>query len=144
MRLDKFLWFARLAKTRTLAQAIAHDPELLILDEPGNGLDPQGTREVRTLVRELAADISFALGSLEVSTEQARADAALRVSGAGATDGFLLHLARGYRRALRPAKLCGQLPGFDNNPGGFQQKPRNHAGCRRNRRKPPEATAPRG
>jgi ABC-2 type transport system ATP-binding protein len=30
--------------------------ELIILDEPTNGLDPQGTREVRSLVREIAAD----------------------------------------------------------------------------------------
>jgi ABC-2 type transport system ATP-binding protein len=29
--------------------------DLLILDEPTNGLDPQGTREVRTLIRELAS-----------------------------------------------------------------------------------------
>ena len=30
--------------------------DLIILDEPTNGLDPQGTREVRTLIREIAAD----------------------------------------------------------------------------------------
>jgi ABC-2 type transport system ATP-binding protein len=30
--------------------------ELIVLDEPTNGLDPQGTREVRALVREIAAD----------------------------------------------------------------------------------------
>jgi ABC-2 type transport system ATP-binding protein len=30
--------------------------ELLVLDEPTNGLDPQGTREVRRLIRDLAAD----------------------------------------------------------------------------------------
>ena len=30
--------------------------ELIILDEPTNGLDPQGTREVRTLIRQIAAD----------------------------------------------------------------------------------------
>ena len=30
--------------------------QLIVLDEPTNGLDPQGTREVRTLIREIAAD----------------------------------------------------------------------------------------
>src|SRR5205823_7749846 len=30
--------------------------ELIILDEPTNGLDPQGTREVRALIRQIAAD----------------------------------------------------------------------------------------
>jgi ABC-2 type transport system ATP-binding protein len=39
-----------------LAAALLRPRELLVLDEPTNGLDPQGTREVRTLVRELAAE----------------------------------------------------------------------------------------
>ena len=39
-----------------IAAAILHDPELVILDEPTNGLDPQGTREVRALIPELAAE----------------------------------------------------------------------------------------
>ncbi|MDQ0374093.1 ABC transporter ATP-binding protein [Cellulomonas humilata] len=37
-----------------LAAALLRPRELLVLDEPTNGLDPQGTREVRNLVRELA------------------------------------------------------------------------------------------
>ena len=39
-----------------IAAALLQPRELLVLDEPTNGLDPQGTREVRTLVSELAAD----------------------------------------------------------------------------------------
>jgi ABC-2 type transport system ATP-binding protein len=39
-----------------IAAAILHDPELIVLDEPTNGLDPQGTREVRALIPELAAE----------------------------------------------------------------------------------------
>ncbi|GAA4624248.1 ABC transporter ATP-binding protein [Cellulomonas oligotrophica] len=37
-----------------LAAALLRPRDLLVLDEPTNGLDPQGTREVRTLVRDLA------------------------------------------------------------------------------------------
>lgn len=37
-----------------LAQALIHDPEILILDEPTNGLDPQQIIEVRSLIRDLA------------------------------------------------------------------------------------------
>jgi ABC-2 type transport system ATP-binding protein len=39
-----------------LAAALLHRPELIILDEPTNGLDPKGMREMRDLLRDLAAD----------------------------------------------------------------------------------------
>jgi ABC-2 type transport system ATP-binding protein len=39
-----------------IANALLQPRELLVLDEPTNGLDPQGTREVRNLIRALAAD----------------------------------------------------------------------------------------
>lgn len=39
-----------------IAAALLQPRALLVLDEPTNGLDPQGTREVRTLIRALAAD----------------------------------------------------------------------------------------
>src|SRR5690606_28705786 len=39
-----------------IAAALLGPRELLILDEPTNGLDPQGTREVRALVKDIAAD----------------------------------------------------------------------------------------
>jgi ABC-2 type transport system ATP-binding protein len=39
-----------------IAAALLQPRDLLVLDEPTNGLDPQGTREVRHLVRDLSAD----------------------------------------------------------------------------------------
>jgi ABC-2 type transport system ATP-binding protein len=39
-----------------LARALLHDPELVVLDEPANGLDPAGVVEVRELLRALARE----------------------------------------------------------------------------------------
>ena len=40
----------------SLAQALIHDPKVLILDEPTDGLDPNQKHDVRTLIRELARE----------------------------------------------------------------------------------------
>jgi ABC-2 type transport system ATP-binding protein len=39
-----------------IAASLLQERDLVILDEPTNGLDPQGTREVRALIRQIAAD----------------------------------------------------------------------------------------
>ena len=41
-----------------LAQAIIHDPEILILDEPTDGLDPNQKNDVRKLIRKLGKEKS--------------------------------------------------------------------------------------
>ena len=52
---DKMRTYSQGMKQRLiLAGALVHDPELIVLDEPTNGLDPAGIREFRALFRELA------------------------------------------------------------------------------------------
>lgn len=44
-----------------IAQALLHDPKLLILDEPTNGLDPNGIKEMRILLKRLAKEKGIAI-----------------------------------------------------------------------------------
>jgi ABC-2 type transport system ATP-binding protein len=54
-----------------LATALLTDPEILILDEPANGLDPEGVRWLRELLRDLAAEGRTVLVSSHVLGEVA-------------------------------------------------------------------------
>lgn len=54
---DKVKTYSQGMKQRLgIAQALMGNPKLLILDEPTNGLDPEGMKEVRDLIRELSSE----------------------------------------------------------------------------------------
>jgi len=59
-----------------LAQALVHDPEILILDEPTNGLDPRQIMETRTLIRSLAGRRTVLMSSHILSEVEKTADRA--------------------------------------------------------------------
>jgi ABC-2 type transport system ATP-binding protein len=85
-----------------LAGALLTPRELLVLDEPTNGLDPQGTREVRGLIRSLAADGStvFVSSHLLAEIEQVCTHAAVMRAGRLVAQGSLDELRKVARAHL--------------------------------------------
>ncbi|MFF2024415.1 ABC transporter ATP-binding protein [Streptomyces sp. NPDC058171] len=85
-----------------LAAALLRPRRLLVLDEPTNGLDPQGMREIRALVRELASDGTtvFLSSHLLDEIEQVCTHAAVMAQGRLVTQGPVAELAAGARGQL--------------------------------------------
>lgn len=86
-----------------IANALLSPRELLVLDEPTNGLDPQGTREVRALVKALAAEGTtvFVSSHLLAEVEQMCTHAAILSAGALVAQGTLDQLRRTGRAQVR-------------------------------------------
>ena len=100
-----------------IATSLLKPRKLVILDEPTNGLDPQGTREVRNLIREIAADGTtvFVSSHLLAEVEQICTHVGVMRTGKLVYQGPLAQL-RGESRLLvrtpRPelaAKVLGEL-----------------------------------
>ncbi|MBL1102516.1 ABC transporter ATP-binding protein [Streptomyces coffeae] len=85
-----------------LAAALLQPRELLVLDEPTNGLDPQGMREIRSLVRELAGEGTtvFLSSHLLDEIEQVCTHAAVMAQGKLITQGTVAELAASSRGRL--------------------------------------------
>jgi ABC-2 type transport system ATP-binding protein len=77
-----------------IAAALLGPRDLLVLDEPTNGLDPQGTREVRTLVRDIAADGTtvFVSSHLLAEVEQMCTDVGVMRTGRLVAQGSIADL----------------------------------------------------
>ncbi len=86
-----------------IAAALLMPRELLVLDEPTNGLDPQGTREVRHLVGDLAADGATVLVSshLLAEVEQMCSHVGVMDNGRLVSQGPLADLRSGTAQAVR-------------------------------------------
>ncbi|HUR85805.1 MAG TPA: ABC transporter ATP-binding protein [Solirubrobacteraceae bacterium] len=116
-----------------IARCLLADPELLILDEPMNGLDPAGIGELRELIRELVAEGRTVLLSSHLLDEVERTcDAAAIVDdGRIIAQGTLAELTGGGPRAIdvtcdprpRAAALLGSMPavaGFVDHDGALR------------------------
>lgn len=104
-----------------IAAALLGDPGTLILDEPVNGLDPEGVRWVREFVRHLAAEGRTVLLSSHLMSEMAQTADQVIVLGRGRVlaDAPLAELVRAWTtstvavRTPRPAELASAVAGPD-------------------------------
>jgi ABC-2 type transport system ATP-binding protein len=81
-----------------LAQAMIHDPEVLILDEPTSGLDPNQIVEIRNLIRQLGRAKTVVLSTHILSEVQATCDRVIIINeGTIVADGTLEQLQQDFR-----------------------------------------------
>ena len=85
-----------------LAQAMIHDPEVLILDEPTSGLDPNQIVEIRNLIRQLGRAKTVVLSTHILSEVQATCDRVIIINeGTIVADGTLEQLQQDFRGSER-------------------------------------------
>src|ERR1044072_4042875 len=78
-----------------LAAALLHDPEILILDEPTTGLDPNQIVEVRQLIRRMGTSKTVILSTHILPEVEATCDrAVIPIDGLLCADGMLADLTR--------------------------------------------------
>ena len=97
-----------------VAAALLKDPDLLVLDEPANGLDPAGIREIRELLRDLAAEgRTVFVSSHQLSEIQQTCDRVAIISRgrcvASGTVEEVLRVGGGGGLLLKTADLDGAL-----------------------------------
>ncbi len=106
-----------------LADALVHDPDILILDEPTNGLDPNQIRSVRGIIRSLADRHTVLLSTHILAEVEATCQRVIildsgRIRAEGPLEGLAGRLGRGFRISAElrgppetVARSVGGLPG---------------------------------
>ena len=97
-----------------LAQALVHDPDLLFLDEPTNGMDPRGRDEMLDLIRDITQDkgMNLILSSHLLPDVESTCDRVVVLHhGDIVADGPIQELKGATRRAFE-IRVKGDLSGF--------------------------------
>lgn len=99
-----------------IAQALLHDPQVLILDEPTIGLDPNQIREVRGLIKSLAGDHTVMLSTHILPEAQATCERVIvinqgRVVAADTTTALTHQTQDAEMMMFRVAKSDSSIPG---------------------------------
>jgi ABC-2 type transport system ATP-binding protein len=95
-----------------LAQAMMHDPQILILDEPTSGLDPNQIAEIRDLIRKMGRERTVILSTHHLAEVEATADRVLIVhQGKLVADGTPRELERQRGGALYELELARPAAG---------------------------------
>ncbi len=99
-----------------LAQALLHDPPVLVLDEPTDGLDPNQKHEVRGLIAQMAPDKAIVISTHILEEVDAVCTRAIIIAGgrivADETPQALVGTAR-------VGQAGGRVPGADDGGGGL-------------------------
>jgi ABC-2 type transport system ATP-binding protein len=110
-----------------VAQALVHEPGLLILDEPTAGLDPAQVAEIRGLIHELRGDHTIVLSTHILGEVQAVCDRVLiiskgrRIAGPSTQDELRRQLGAGRRIQLELARPDDSTPGVLSALDGVEQ-----------------------
>src|SRR5690606_20394192 len=102
-----------------LARALVHDPQVLLLDEPASGLDPDARVQLRVLLRRLAAEGRTVLISSHILSELEEVidDAVFLVAGAVADTAPVQTAIRAWRIRLAGADPAQQQADADRIAG---------------------------
>ena len=95
-----------------MAQALLHEPDILIMDEPTSGLDPNQIREVRNLIRHFGANKTILISTHILQEVEAVADRVILIDeGRVIFNGTPAEMAAGQSLAEAFYRLTGKVSG---------------------------------
>ena len=124
-----------------LAQAIIHNPDVLILDEPTSGLDPKQIIEIRDLLKSLAGDHTIILSTHILPEVEQSCERVIIISQGKlvAMDSVanLTNRLRGSEAVALEVEAAAGTPTVSRRSSAWSRSPASAAWCQRTKRRPP-------